>query len=136
MDERVIIGLFFLVCLAVAAIIFAAIASKKNRNPWAWGILGFLGVFGFIGFVILLIVLACLPTLCPKCRKSLKGDEWNKRQCPRCGDIAEHASEPAHPAASKTTCDRCGGSFPSAFYLEKSEDGRYLCEKCRAGLVA
>lgn len=37
--------------------------------------------------------------------------------------------------ASKTTCDQCGNSFPSGFYLQKSKDDRYLCEKCQAGLV-
>jgi uncharacterized membrane protein YhaH (DUF805 family) len=33
--------------------------------------------------------------------------------------------------APTTVCGRCGESFPSGFYLEKSADGKYLCEKCR-----
>lgn len=40
----------------------------------------------------------------------------------------EHGFAPA----SKTTCDQCQDSFPSGFYLEKSEDGVFRCEKCRA----
>jgi uncharacterized membrane protein YhaH (DUF805 family) len=36
------------------------------------------------------------------------------------------------PHAPRTTCDRCRESFPSHFYLEKSAEGQYLCEKCRA----
>jgi hypothetical protein len=44
-----------------------------------------------------------------------------------------HKTLAEHAPASKTTCDRCGGSFPSGFYLEKSHDGRYLCENCRVG---
>lgn len=46
-----------------------------------------------------------------------------------------HASSgpsPVYAPASKTMCDQCGNSFPSSFYLEKSQDSRYLCEKCRA----
>lgn len=43
-------------------------------------------------------------------------------------------ADAGYAPASKTTCDRCGNSVPSGFYLEKSQDGRYLCEKCRAGL--
>ncbi len=45
------------------------------------------------------------------------------------------APEPVYAPASKTTCDQCGSSFPSGLYLEKSEDSRYLCEKCRVGLA-
>jgi len=40
-----------------------------------------------------------------------------------------------HPPDSLTTCDRCKNTFASHLYLEKSQDGRYLCEECRAGLV-
>lgn len=42
------------------------------------------------------------------------------------------ADNPVYAPASKTTCDRCGSSVPSGFYLQKSHDSRYLCEKCRA----
>lgn len=45
------------------------------------------------------------------------------------------AHNPVYAPASKTTCDQCGGSVPSGFYLEKSHGSRYLCEKCRAALV-
>jgi hypothetical protein len=37
----------------------------------------------------------------------------------------------SYAPASKTACDQCGKSFPSGFYLQKCEDGRYLCEACR-----
>ncbi len=53
----------------------------------------------------------------------------------RSGNRAASAN-PGYAPASKTTCDRCGNSFPSGFYVEKSQDSRYLCEKCRAGLGA
>lgn len=46
-----------------------------------------------------------------------------------------HDASVIHAPVSKTTCDQCGGSFPSGFYLERSQDGRYLCEKCRTALV-
>jgi uncharacterized membrane protein YhaH (DUF805 family) len=38
---------------------------------------------------------------------------------------------PSLASALETRCDRCGDSFPSNSYLEKSQDNRYLCEKCR-----
>jgi hypothetical protein len=103
MNANPAIGLFFLVCLIAAAAIFATIASKKNRNPWVWGIIGFVSVLGFIGFIILLIVLACLSTLCPKCKKSLTREQWGKRQCPRCGDISEHSTILAPQSAPLAT---------------------------------
>ncbi len=37
---------------------------------------------------------------------------------------------------NKSTCDRCGVSFPSAYYLERATDGSYLCEKCRSAASA
>ena len=40
--------------------------------------------------------------------------------------------ESEHAPRDRTTCDRCRESFPSHFYLEKSAEGQYLCEKCRA----
>jgi hypothetical protein len=42
---------------------------------------------------------------------------------------------PIYAPASKNTCDQCGSSFLSNLFLEKSQDGRHLCEKCRARLV-
>jgi hypothetical protein len=45
------------------------------------------------------------------------------------GSVRISESTLAPPAS--TTCDKCGESFPSHFYLEKSADGQYLCEKCR-----
>jgi len=89
METRLAIGIFLLLCLAIAAVIFASIARKKNRNALAWGFLGFLGIFGFIGFVVLLIILLCLPTLCPRCKKSLTTHQWKIRLCPNCGLLGE-----------------------------------------------
>jgi hypothetical protein len=59
---------------------------------------------------------------------------------PRTDGPKNHSQEQAgtgpYAPASKTTCDQCGSFFPSGLYLEKSQDGRYVCEKCRAaGLV-
>jgi hypothetical protein len=43
----------------------------------------------------------------------------------------------SHAPPSKTTCDQCGGSFPSSLYLERSsQDGRYLCEGCRGEVIS
>lgn len=48
---------------------------------------------------------------------------------------SEDAVAPAEYApAVKTTCDQCGESFPSGYYLVKSEGNRYLCQTCRTGL--
>src|SRR5271170_7328917 len=44
--------------------------------------------------------------------------------------------DPVYAPASRTTCDQCRNSFPSGFYLEKSRDGRFLCEKCRVAQLS
>jgi peptidoglycan/LPS O-acetylase OafA/YrhL len=35
------------------------------------------------------------------------------------------------PPAGKTTCDKCGYTFPSHYYLKEIEGRGYLCEQCR-----
>lgn len=55
-------------------------ASRRNRNPFVWGLLGL-----FIPLTILIV--AFMPFCCPVCRKSLTDRQWNGRICPDCGDI-------------------------------------------------
>lgn len=66
-------------------------------------------LFGILGFNSLIAYFVVRP----------------KRKPPTPSTAASHAP------ASKTTCDQCGMSFPSGYYLAKSSDDRYLCESCR-----
>ena len=65
----------------ISAVIIGLLAARKNRNGWAWGLIG--GLFLLPG----LIVLMFLPYLCPKCRQSISKTRWKLRTCPRCGRI-------------------------------------------------
>jgi hypothetical protein len=47
------------------------------------------------------------------------------------GQTGKTAAPVDYAPASKTRCDQCGKSFPSGYYLAKSQDNRYLCEACR-----
>ena len=61
------------------ALVIGLLAARKNRNPWAWGLLGGLS------YMIALAVLAFMPYLCPRCRRPLTNSEWKERRCPACG---------------------------------------------------
>lgn len=39
--------------------------------------------------------------------------------------------KPTYAPAARHTCDKCREVFPSGFYLERSQDGQFLCAKCR-----
>ena len=56
-------------------------AKQKNRNSWAWGVIG-----GLI-FWPAAILLTLLPYLCPKCKQPMSKKEFNNQICPRCGDL-------------------------------------------------
>ncbi len=74
----------FLIAYTIAAAIMGWLAARKNRNAWAWGLIG--GLFLLFG----LIVLAFTPYLCPKCKQPITNSEWRNRTCPRCeGDRKE-----------------------------------------------
>ena len=78
----------FLILYAISGVIIGLLAARKNRNGWAWGLIG--GWFLLFG----LLVLAFLPYLCPKCKESLTNKSWKSRTCPRCGDISKGTMEP------------------------------------------
>lgn len=56
-------------------------AKRKNRNSWAWGVIG--GLF----FIPAAVLLTLLPYLCPKCKQPMSKKEFNNQICPRCGDL-------------------------------------------------
>ena len=64
---------------AIISTIIGLLAARKNRNGWAWGLIG-----GFV-FLPTLIALAFIQFLCPNCKKPITKQEWNERKCPRCG---------------------------------------------------
>ena len=71
----------FLIPYAITAAIIGPLAARKNRNGWAWGLIG--GLFFLPG----LLVLMFMSYLCPQCQQSISNKEWKQRTCPRCGDI-------------------------------------------------
>lgn len=81
------VGLWEGIAILVPWVLFGTtiglLAARKNRNGWAWGVIG--------GFACLvapsLIALMFMPYLCPKCQHKLSNQEWHKRNCPHCGDI-------------------------------------------------
>jgi biotin transporter BioY len=73
--------LVFLISYAIAAVIIGTLAARKNRNGWAWGLIG--GIFLVPG----LLVIMFMPFLCPKCQRSLSNKQWKDRTCPTCGQI-------------------------------------------------
>lgn len=80
----------------LSALVLGWLAARKNRDRWAWGLIG-----GFF-CVPCLIALACLPYLCPKCKRPLTNGEWERRECPTCGG----------PSAEPTVCLSCGAAIP------------------------
>lgn len=66
-----------------SALLIGFMAARKNRNPWAWGLIG--GLFCLPG----LLVLAFMSYVCPICKRDLTNDQWSKRTCPECGDVSE-----------------------------------------------
>lgn len=71
----------YLIEYATAAIILGILAARKNRNYWAWALIG--------GLVLVpgLIVLMFFGYLCPKCHGDLSTRQWQDRTCPVCGVI-------------------------------------------------
>jgi len=63
---------------AIFGLIIGLLAERKNRNFWAWAIIG-----GAI-WVPALIVLSFKSILCPKCKNPITNQEWKERKCPRC----------------------------------------------------
>ena len=78
--------MIFLVQYAIAALIVGLLAARKNRNAWAWSVIGGLAL------IISLPVLMFMPYLCPKCKKGVSNEEWKSRSCPRCGSIGEEVA--------------------------------------------
>jgi hypothetical protein len=76
----------YLIWYTISGLIIGLLAARKNRNPWAWGLIG--GLSSIVG----LIILAFMPYLCPKCEKPITNKEWKNRSCPRCGDISKVVS--------------------------------------------
>jgi len=63
----------------ILATVIGSLAKRKNRNSWAWG------VIGAFFWSISLIVLCFLDFLCPNCKKPMTNQEWKDKKCPRCG---------------------------------------------------
>lgn len=70
-----------IVLYGVFALIIGSMAARKNRNGWAWGLIGGLSV------IVGLLVLMFMPFLCPKCGRALTNAEWNEKKCPTCGVV-------------------------------------------------
>ena len=84
MTDAIIIAIKLLVSLvfyAIAAVIIGLLAARKNRNAWAWALIG--GLFLLPG----LLVLMFMSYLCPKCKNPILNKEWRDRRCPWCGDL-------------------------------------------------
>jgi hypothetical protein len=69
-----------LVVYAMTAAILGVQAVHKNRNGWAWALIG--GLF----FAPALIALALCAHLCPSCRQPLSNKERKCGKCPHCGN--------------------------------------------------
>jgi hypothetical protein len=78
MDQKSAEIIAFFITYVVGGIVLGVIAAFKNRNYWAWGLVG--GLF----WIPCIIALAMLPHLCPKCERPLTPGEWKRRHCPTC----------------------------------------------------
>ena len=100
----------FLVKLALVTLaigwIPALIAKNKGRDFLTWWIYG--GALFLIALIHAIVIKPINPL-----------DDRHSQQ------------QALHPSASKTTCDRCGMSFTSHFYLQRVGSDKYLCENCR-----
>jgi hypothetical protein len=76
-----IIGVFLTYVLG--GLVLGTMASVKNRNYWAWGLIG--GLFWFP----CIIAMVFLPYLCPKCQRPLTTRERRRRVCPTCGSYCD-----------------------------------------------
>lgn len=93
----VLVGLLrFIIPYSLAALFLGLMAKRKNRNPWAWGLIG--GLF----CLPTLIVMAFMSYLCPSCQQPLTNDQWKQRTCPRCGGIAAGAPTSPPPLTPPT----------------------------------
>jgi hypothetical protein len=64
---------------AIFGTVIGLLAARKNRNAWAWGVIGG-------GFLLpAAIVLCFMSYLCPKCKSPMTNQEWKAKKCPRCG---------------------------------------------------
>jgi len=79
----------YIVLLAVGSIllwwafwgtILGMFAARKNRNIWAWAIIG--AFPWFLGPAI--IIMCFLAFLCPKCKSPMTKKEWKGGHC-QCG---------------------------------------------------
>jgi hypothetical protein len=73
-----ILGVWF-----VFGLLFGLLAQRKNRNPYAWGILCGFPIM-FVGPILGAIALAFVPYLCPKCQKPMATRQWKQGKCPHC----------------------------------------------------
>lgn len=115
----------------ISAVIIGPLAARKNRNGWAWALIG--GLALGLG----LLVLAFMPWLCPKCHQSISNKQWKQRTCPRCGDI-KTVSKRAGYAAVVPRCDRCGKPYPSKYWLKlftTPEGVTAMCNACYEALA-
>ena len=63
-------------------LVLGLLAKRKNRNPWAWGVVGALALLPGA------IVLMFMPYLCPRCRRSITNKEARAGTCPSCDAAA------------------------------------------------
>ena len=71
--------LFFLAIFGGSGLIVGLLAARKNRNAWAWGLVG------SVLLIPTLLVLMFVPFLCPKCKQSISYMDSSSGKCPKCG---------------------------------------------------
>ncbi len=70
-----------IVVWATSALVTGALAARKNRSAFAWAVGGIL----FPGTALLVVLF--MADLCPNCHRPVSGDEWRRKECPRCGQM-------------------------------------------------
>ena len=81
-EKELIIRVAFLVLGGVG---LALLAKRKNRSPWAWGIVG--ALCGAVVPLLLLpplVVLGFLKYKCPKCGATVSNEQARSGQCSVC----------------------------------------------------
>ena len=85
MDNETAKIIGFLLTYVLGIFVLGIMASRKNRDYMAWGLIG--GLFCIPCFV----ALAFLPPLCPKCKRPLLAREWRRGVCPICGSVRKQS---------------------------------------------
>jgi hypothetical protein len=112
-ESAKIIGFF--VTYVVGGFILGVMASRKNRDYMAWGLVG-----GLL-WLPCIIALALLPPLCPKCHRPLLAREWRRQVCPTCGSVANRAqiTDDAYVMLEKATNLELQGNVRQALVAYK-----------------